>query len=54
MKCNQDCEQGRHCDCEDDMYEIERWMAWAAGICLTVLLTAVAFAIGGFIWGVFS
>lgn len=28
MKCNQDCQQGRRCDCDDDMYEIERWMAW--------------------------
>jgi hypothetical protein len=36
------------------MYEIERWMIWAAGICLTMLLTAAAFAIGGFLWGVFA
>lgn len=40
MKCNQDCEQGRRCDCDEDMYSIEVWMAWAAGICLTMLLTA--------------
>ena len=51
MNCNQRCEQGRHCQCDDDMYDIEVWMVWAAGICLTMLLTAVAFAIGGFLWG---
>ena len=54
MKCTQDCQQGRRCDCDDDMNEIEFWVAWAAGICLTMLLTAVAFAIGGFIWGMFA
>ena len=54
MKCTQDCEQGRHCQCDDDMCEIERWMAWAAWLCLTVLLTAVTFAIGGFLWGMFA
>lgn len=54
MKCTQDCQQGRQCQCDDDMYSIEVWMAWAVGICLTVLLTAVAFAVGGFIWGVIA
>ena len=54
MKCNQDCEQGRHCDCNEDMYSIEIWMAWAVGICVTIMLTAAAFAIGGFLWGMFA
>ena len=51
MKCNQDCQQGRQCQCDDDMNEIEWWMIFAAWLGLTVLLTAVTFVIGGFLWG---
>lgn len=54
MKCNQECEQGRHCDCDEDMYSIDVWMIWAAWLGLTVLLTAVTFAVGGFLWGMFA
>ena len=56
MSCNNQCEQGRRCDCSDvdDLYALEVWMVWLSGACLTMLLTAVTFAVGGFLWGMFA
>ena len=53
MKCNQDCEQGRRCDCDEDLCVMDAWalwaIGWAAGISLSViLLTIVAYLFGRF------
>jgi hypothetical protein len=47
MNCNQDCEQGRRCDCEEDIKYMNEWLEFSIVILITLVsIAAFAFFIG--------
>ena len=54
MKCDQDCEQGRRCQCVDDLYAMDVWMVWAIGISLSVISLTIVVGIVAYLFGRFA
>ena len=54
MKCTQDCEQGRSCQCVDDLYAMDVWMVWAICIALSVISLTIVVGIVAYLFGRFA